>query len=47
MNSVDTFLSDPIVQLVIFVVVLVGALDACKFTLAWVCKKFGSDDENK
>ncbi len=47
MNSVETFLSDPIIQLVVFVVLLVGTYDACKFTLAWVYKKLGGDDENK
>ena len=46
-NSIETFLSDPIIQLVVFVVLLVGVYDACKFTLAWISKKFGGDDENK
>jgi hypothetical protein len=46
MKQLESFLSDPLVQFVIFFVVLFGVYDTFKFTLNWVWKQLGGEDED-
>ena len=45
MRMIEELISDPIVQLLIFVILVIGVFDACKFALSFVWRLLGGKDD--
>ena len=42
---IEELVNDPIVQLLIFVILVIGVFDACKFALSFIWKLLGGKDD--
>tara|TARA_R100000008_G_C3540619_1_gene144555 strand:- start:616 stop:774 length:159 start_codon:yes stop_codon:yes gene_type:complete len=44
-ESIETLYQDPILQLLVFVVLVIGVVDAYKFMMCWLFKKIVGDSD--